>query len=341
MGRAIGYEYQSGSFPEGGDGSVKTVYYEVTCKHCGSRTGINKFGTLNGNQLWWCKNCERKFVDNSALPRMRTPINQVGFALAAFYDGASLSDISRQLDQLYGKHPAGSSIYAWIQRFSRVAVDETRQLKPKVGDTWVADETVLQIGGKNIWFWDIMDAKTRFLLASHMSVSRNSKDAQTLMEDAAKRAGKAPKIVITDKLLAYLDGIELAFGADTKHIQSQGFSVQPNTNLIERLHGSIKERTKVMRGLKNVRSAYLFMDGWTAYYNFFRVHSSLGKTPAEAASIEAPYRNWLGVAEEKQRPRAGQQRETVILGFAQKHKPRRHRGGERMVSEVSRTMRVV
>jgi transposase-like protein len=275
---------------------------EFGCKYCGAKAIVRYGQSPQGSQVWWCKVCERKFVDNDALPGMRTPTDQVGLALLAFYDGASLSDIRRQLEQQYGNDPSDPAVYGWITRFSQVAIDKTKNLKPNVGDVWVADETVLQIAGRNIWFWDVMDSKTRYLLASHMSGSRSSNDAEILMRDAAKRAGKSPKVVITDKLLAYIDGIERAFGSDTSHIQSKGFSVQPNTNLIERLHGSIKDRTKVMRGLKSIPSAYLFMDGWATHYNFIRKHGSLGKTPAEKAGIVSPFKNWLDVASEPQKP---------------------------------------
>jgi hypothetical protein len=105
-----------------------------------------------------------------------------------------------------------------------------------------------------------------------------------------------PKQVLTDKLAAYLDGVELAFGADTEHIRSKGFTIQPNTNLIERFHGTLKDRTKVMRGLKNVESAIQFTEGWLVHYNFFRPHSVLGdKTPAEAAGLQSPYKNWADI----------------------------------------------
>ena len=67
----------------------------------------------------------------------------------------------------------------------------------------------------HIWFWDIIDDSTRFLLASHISLTRTIKAAEILMQNALDRAGKVPRIIYTDKLAAYLDGIELTFGADT------------------------------------------------------------------------------------------------------------------------------
>jgi transposase InsO family protein len=68
----------------------------------------------------------------------------------------------------------------------------------------------------------------------------------------------------------------MAFGADTQHLQSKGFAIKPNTNLIERFHGTLKSRTKVMRGLKSPETALLILDGWLVYYNFFRPHEALG-----------------------------------------------------------------
>ena len=124
----------------------------------------------------------------------------------------------------YGLMPDHSNVYRWIVKYTRFAAKALNELPVEVGNTWVADETVLKLKAEgNVWFWDIIDEKTRFLLASHLTPSRFSRDAQTLMERAARRANKVPKVVITDKLRSYLDGIDQAFGADTRHVQSGPF----------------------------------------------------------------------------------------------------------------------
>jgi len=263
---------------------VKVPYFDITCKYCGSRHVI-KWGRRRGIQQFYCKDCKRRFADNDALPRMQTPIEQVGAAVGMYYEGQSLNSIRRLLTQIYNSYPSDSTIYRWVTRFTKKAMAEADSYKPKVGDTWIADETVLRIDGGNVWFWDIIDSDTRFLLASHISRTRTIKDAKKLMELAAKRAGKTPRLVITDKLAAYLDGIELAFGADTTHLQSKPFTIENSTNLIERFHGSLKARTKVMRGLKDIKTARLITQGWLVHYNFIRPHESIGKTPAGAVSL--------------------------------------------------------
>ena len=268
------------------------------CKYCGS-TNIVRYGQTGGVQYWWCKSCKRKFADNDAIAGMKTPLKQVSSALGMYYRGMSIDEIRHQLDQQENNCPSDSTVYEWITRFTNEAVNKFRDYKPKVGDVWIADETMLDVGGHKVWFWDLLDVKTRFLLASHMSFRRTAQHAKTLVEKASERAGKSPKVIITDKLFAYLDGIEMAFGSDTQHVQSKGFRVQPNTNLIERFHGTLKSRTKVMRGLKTPETALAILDGWLVYYNFFRPHESLGdKTPAEKAGLNVPIKNWLDVVKQ-------------------------------------------
>jgi len=283
------------SYPRLDNVLMKAPYVPIVCKYCGSHNVI-RYGTYNGQQRFFCKDCKRKFADNDALPEMQTPVEQIGSAVGMFYEGQSLNSITRLITQIYGSYPSDSTIYRWVSRFTKRAVKELSKYKPDVGSVWVADETVLKMDGKNVWFWDIIDAKTRFLIATHISHTRTTKDAQKLMERAYKRTGKIPRVIYTDKLRAYLDGIELTFGADTKHRQGGPFDVEDNTNLIERFHGTLKARTKIMRGLKDIETAKLFTQGWLLYYNYLRPHESLrGKTPAQVSGVKYPYRNWQDI----------------------------------------------
>jgi len=298
------------SYPRLDNTIVKAPYVSIVCKHCGSHN-VTRYGTYHGNQRFWCKDCKRKFADNDALPEMQTPVEQIGTAIGMFYEGQSLNSITRLLTQLYGCYPSDSTVYRWVSQFTKQAVADLMSYKPKdVGKVWVADETVLRIDGKNVWFWDLIDAKTRFLLASHISLTRTTKDAQTLMQKAYKRTSVIPRVIYTDALRAYLDGIELTFGADTQHKPGGPFDVEANTNLIERFHGTLKARTKIMCGLKDIESAKLFTQGWLLYYNYLRPHESLsGRTPAQFAGVKYPYRNWQDIV-------AGKQIETTSLANA-------------------------
>jgi putative transposase len=281
------------------DGKLKTE--RVKCRFCGSdevwRYGKNRLKV----QRYKCAKCGKVFLDVDALPKMRVAIRQLGDIMGQYYGGMSYKEIRRQFKQQHNIEMSRSSFHRWLTKFTKIAVDEASKCQPKVGDIWVADECVLKIGGKNIWCWDIIDSDTRFLLATHLSPSRTTLDAKKLMEKAVKVAGKAPRLVITDSLQAYIDGIELVFGSDTKHIQSQPFAEGSiSTNLIERWHSTLKTRTEIMRGLKGIKTAQALLDGWLVHYNYFRPHESLNdKTPAEVAGVakKFSYKDWLGVIE--------------------------------------------
>jgi putative transposase len=288
----------------------------MNCKYCQSENVI-KYGLVNGIQRYYCKDCRHKFVSSDTIPKMQNSTKTIADALNMYYEGMSLAEIRRNLIQQDNNYISRISAYNWVERFTDLAVKEAEKYQPKVGDTWIADETFIRVDkrtagdskvvnpyskskkAKWIVFWDIIDADTRFLLASEASTTRTKADAQRLMEKAAKRAGKVPRVVVTDNLRAYLDGIEIAYGADTTHKQGGPFDVENNSNLIERFHGTIKERTKVMRALKNRDTLEKFMDGWLVHYNFFRPHMSLNdRTPAQAAGISFPFRNWKDVVEQ-------------------------------------------
>lgn len=326
--------------PELGEFVMRMNYEKIVCKFCGSPE-IVKNGTRGGTQYWLCKNCGRGFTANKALPRMRYSIDDIASAIYQYYTGLSLNEIRGHIEQQSDIRPSDSAIYDWITRFSKIAVDKAKTFQPQVGNSWVADETVLRIAGKKYWLIDIIDSDTRFLLATKLSHNRNRYDIKELMEMARDRAGKTPKEVLTDGWVGYLDGIELAYGADAKHIQTTPFgSKEDSTTLIERWHGTLKDRTKVMRGMKSLDTAKAMLEGWLVYYNFFRPHESLNdKTPAEVGKLDFPYKNWLDVVE-SQTP-LGQFKESIKIPLSEElaivYPPRPYRKRAKPKKRIRRT----
>ena len=55
--------------------------------------------------------------------------------------------------------------------------------------------------------------------------------------------------------------------------------------MIERMHNSIRERTKVFRGFHgSVESAEMIMKGYEIYYNFIRKHQAIKCCPYQLAT---------------------------------------------------------
>lgn len=275
-----------------------TAPEKILCKWCGSDNCIKK-GIREGVQEYLCQKCGRKFTNRDNPYGMRTTVEQIGASLDMYYKGESLSDIASHLEVTYHNPVDRSTIYRWLIKFTDEAVKLFNDVYPKVGDVWIADETVLQFAKINHWVFDCIDRDTRFLLASYMSPNRGTQQAKILMELAAKRACKIPRKIVTDSLKAYIDGIELVFGADTKHIQSSPFSEKDSTNIVERFQATIKERTKVLWGFKTPETAKLILAGFLIHYNYFRPHLALNKlTPAEYSGTIAPVKNWTELVRE-------------------------------------------
>jgi len=271
---------------------------KITCKYCQSEN-IIKYGKYKDVQYYFCKECKRKYAGLDTIPKMQYSTSKVADAISMYFEGMSLKEIRRNFIQQHNDYISDVTVLNWVNRFTDLAIKEAKNYKPDVGSVWVADETVLDIDGKNIWLWDIIDTKTRFLITTHMSYTRTSRDAEQLMKQAYERTGKIPRVIYTDKLRAYLEGIERVFGGDTTHKHGAPFDVENNTNHIERFHGTLKSRTKVMRGLHTVESARKYLDGWLVHYNFFRPHMSLkDSTPARVAGIQFPFRNWKDICEQ-------------------------------------------
>jgi transposase-like protein len=264
---------------------------EVICKLCGS-SDVVKYGKIGDTQYFWCYNCKHKITALDTLPKMQTPIKEVASAVSMYYDGLSQNDIRRELKQIYNRDVSDFAVYNWIERFTKDAVNITNHYRPNVGYVWLADETVINVGGKQCWLLDIIDVKTRFLVASKLSPTRRVEDVQDVLKEAYTRTGRIPKVIMTDHLEAYIYGIKLTFGDKAKHLQVKKFTAKPNNNIIERMQGTIKERTKVMRDLKSLDTAQLVLDGFLVNYNYFRPHETLKTTPANKAQVRFPYDNW-------------------------------------------------
>jgi hypothetical protein len=70
-----------------------------------------------------------------------------------------------------------------------------------------------------------------------------------------------------------------------------------STSKIERFHGILKDRTKVIRAFRDLETLIQFTDGWLIYYNYFRPHTAIeGKTPAEEANLKYDVKNWADLA---------------------------------------------
>lgn len=260
---------------------------EMNCKNCGS-SKIVKNGKVNNQQRYKCKACGKQFVNTDNFDRMRTQKHIIGFALDLYYDGMSLRKIQRHINYLFKVKVSYYAIQKWITKYSKLVKEYVDTLKADLGDVWHVDETVIKIKGQQYWVWEIICAKTRFMVSEHLSKTRRIEDSLKLFKEAKTKAIKKPRIIYSDGCFAYRKGFSKVFW-DHHHtcelIQNVGINGRPHQNKVERLHGTLKDMLRARRGLDNETATQAMLDGWFVYYNFLRIHSAIGKTPAEAAGI--------------------------------------------------------
>jgi len=116
----------------------------MQCKYCQS-ADIIKFGQYKGIQRYWCKDCKHKFKADDSLYRGKVAASDISSALSMYYSGMSINDIRRHIKQEKGYQPSPATVYQWIDKFTDKAVSYYSQFKPKVGDIWIADETVINL----------------------------------------------------------------------------------------------------------------------------------------------------------------------------------------------------
>ncbi len=273
----------------------------VPCDRCGS-IRVMRYGRYGEKQIFKCKDCGHKFREQNLLKKAKYDAELITITLDLYFKGVSLRKISDHLSQMYGIELNFSTIYNWIKRYIPMISDYVNTLTPKLSDSWHADELFVPLkngdsikaGSKVGYVWNLMDRRTRFLIASKLADKRGFPEALQAFKEALENAyGQSPKTVFTDMWRPYIQATK-SLGESVEH-KRVGIRVN---NRIERLNGTLKERTKVQRGLKTVATP--IPEGQRINYNFIKPHQALqGQTPAQKAGIDiiTSRNKWMNLLE--------------------------------------------
>lgn len=276
------------------------------CLYCQSEKliGSGKRRTKTGiKQRYKCKTCQKRFV-LSPIPKIKGSPKLVCLAMDCFYRGLSYRDISSQFESFYGLKLSHETIRNWVLKFSKIIEKYSKTIQTNVKGVWNADETlILTKRGKKSkdknkeydYLWNVMDNKTKFLLASiNSGRSRSRKDAMKVFQEAWNQNGKIPFQIITDKFKAYQSATMKVFknyGAQrkVKHTSILGQRKVVNNNAIESHHSQQKEFYKVRRGVTKTQE---YADGFKVFHNFIRKNVKDKTTPAEKCGIGLDGNAW-------------------------------------------------
>ena len=266
---------------------------EKSCLYCRNTNIIKRGKRITKNrgliQRYSCKDCKRRFTLNDGFYKMRNTPEKITEALNLYFSGVSLRKTQEHLGVFYNHNCSYVTILKWIRKYCNQIKDYTEKLKLNTSEQIQVDEMEFKTKGKKSWFIDVIDANTRFMLASGYFKNRGKKEITEILKSVREKSQDNIKEVYTDGWLVYPYVLRKIFGLNKiegkskiKHFQNIGSEGRFN-HKIERLHNSIRERTKIFRNFKRLESAKAIMNGYEIYYNFIRKHQAIGCCPYELA----------------------------------------------------------
>jgi transposase-like protein len=226
----------------------------LVCKFCDSQNIVRREfrNTEKGKvQRFFCNDCKRKFILDEGFEKMKATPETVTVALDLYFKGISMRAIVDHIKQFYGVEVSHVAIYKWIRKYIAMMKKYCDQLVPRVSGIWHSDEMTLNIRNldnhENLrWAWNVIDSQSRYWLASQITEKREITDARKVLAQASTISKTRPMTIITDGLRAYQDAIPKEFytmkAPRTQHVRIPNIRDRSNNNMVERLHGTIREK---------------------------------------------------------------------------------------------------
>lgn len=262
------------------------------CPKCNSnqivKHGIrhNKFGDI---QRFTCKSCGNRFVHNLGFEGMKHNPQAITSAMQLYFGGESLRH-TRDALRLLGTEVSYQTIHNWIKKYVSLMQQYTEKIQPQVGNAWRTDELYVKVRGNMKYLFAMMDDETRFWISQQVATNKGTDDVKPMFREAQRVAGKNPKSITSDGARNFAEASKVFYdnsltdNEQTKHIREITLAGKIHNQKMERINGEMRDREKVVRGVKSVDSP--IFEGLQLYHNFIKPHMALDeKTPAEIAGI--------------------------------------------------------
>ena len=144
-------------------------------------------------------------MPNSPTPRYRRhrfPKEVISYAVWLYFRFPLSLRMVEEMLAARGVEVTHETIRQWAEKFGREYAAVLRRRAPQRGDKWHLDEVVVSIAGKKRWLWRAVDADG-FVLDILVQSRRDKKAAKRFMHKLLKKAGRAPRVLVTDKLKSY------------------------------------------------------------------------------------------------------------------------------------------
>lgn len=112
------------------------------------------------------------------------------------------------------------TVRLWAEKFGRKFANRIRRRAPVRSDKWHFDEAVIR--RREHWLWRTVD-QNGFVLDVLVQSRRDRAAAQRLLRKFLKKSARAPRVMITDKLISY-GAARRDMGLNIEHHQHKGLN---------------------------------------------------------------------------------------------------------------------
>jgi putative transposase len=157
------------------------------------------------------------------------------------------------------------TVRQWALKFGQGFANEIRRRLPRPGDKWHLDEVQIKIAGEKHWLWRAVD-QDGLVLEVLVQSRRDKKAAKRLLRKLLKKQGRAPRVMVTDKLASYPPAKqELMPGVE--HRRHKGLN-----NRAENSHQPTRRRERQMKRFKSAGQAQRFLSAHDQINNLFHLY---------------------------------------------------------------------
>ena len=180
------------------------------------------------------------------------------------------------------------TVRQWARKFGQALANQIRRRLPSAGDKWHLDEVVIMIAGVKHWLWRAVD-QTGIVLEVLVQSRRDKRAAKRLLRKLLKRQGRAPRVLITDKLASY-SAAKREVMPGVEHRRHKGLN-----NRAENSHQPSRRRERQMKRFKSAGQAQRFLSAHDSINNLFHLRRDHVTAAQYRAARTQAFATWAEV----------------------------------------------
>ena len=280
---------------------------QLSCPVCASRHVV-KNGRRKERQLYRCQEGGHQFKSPEGLGH-HFPVEVVALAIHGYYWGMSYREIARALE-FYGYTSttiSSQTPHHWVKRYIDRAIREIVGHRAVTGGHWVV--VLMPYLAGDGWF--VVDSDTGYILSAHFSFGWHAQAAREVIRKALAAAGPRESVIsciyrlcdvgcLTEGQSKYDKRIKAAIRRElpnaTQAVSEEGVDPDDLKVRVENYLPAWANETDKRGRFRKIEAGQRCLNGGVIMYNFFIEQKELGgRTPGQAAKVNAPFGSWLDV----------------------------------------------